>query len=329
MSIRTHPIIAWPVGKIKQIWAWTNEILQKPRIRRLLTIFVVVLSFAFMGYFVFRNWQQLEQYRQHLQAYYPLLFLAFLLYPTGLVPNAVGWHNIMRRLDGLRSFRLNARIYCYSCLPRRIPGSVWHIAGRAYLNREQGVPHSLTLLGTLLEWILLVVSGLLVFLLSHLSPQARSMDAQGFRPSVALLLLVPLVVLLLPPVFNRLLGYLLRKADYEGQIALSAPDLLVLITIYVVAWIAGGIVLYTLILALYPLSPAQLPAVIGAWAGAGAVGLVAAYLLQGLGINEVTLAILLSGMMPLPIAAVAAILMRILLTISEVAWPLLWARFLR
>jgi maltose alpha-D-glucosyltransferase/alpha-amylase len=68
MSVQTHPIVARFARKAKQIWAWINRALQDPRIRRLLTVSVVVLSFAFMGYFVFRNWQQLEQYRQHLQA---------------------------------------------------------------------------------------------------------------------------------------------------------------------------------------------------------------------------------------------------------------------
>ena len=311
-------------------WAKANvkRVLQDPRLRSLIVVVVVVLSFAIMGYLVYRNWHELEPYRQHLQVHYPLIILAFLLYPAGLVPNAIGWHAIMSRLGGLPDFKANARIYCYSCLPRRIPGGVWHIAGRAYLNKEQGVPHALTLLGTSLEWVLLVVSGLLVYLLSNLSPLLKSAEGSGLSPGVALVLFVPLLALLFPPLLNRIVNFLLRKFGVQQHLAIRVYDILALLAVYLIAWTMGGVVLYVLIRALFPLPLATLPAVIGAWGGAGALGFVAAYFLQGLGVREVTLSVLLGSFMPLPIAIIASILFRILLTVGEVVYPLLWVRFL-
>jgi glycosyltransferase 2 family protein len=291
-------------------------------------VVVVVLCFAFMAYIVATNWQQLEPYGEHLRLHYHLLLVAFMLYPTGLVPNTVAWHYIMVHLGGAAKFKTNARIYCYSCLPRRIPGGVWHIAGRAILNKEQGVGHAKTLLGTSLEWLLLVVSGMLVYLASHLSPAGRALESVGLDPAAALALTVPLLVLLLPPVLNRIVRIVVRSGD-EQLVALKASHVLKLVAIFVVAWCMGGLILYLVLLAFSPLPLSSLPVVVGAWGGAGAAGLVAAYILQGLGVHEATLALLLTSVVPLPMAIVASILMRILLTAGDVLWPLFWLRFLR
>jgi hypothetical protein len=290
---------------------------------------VVAFSFAVMGYLVYRNWPQLREYRYHLREHYPLIVLSFLLYPAGFVPTAIGWHKIMKIVGGPSVFKVNARIFCYSCLARRVPGGVWHIAGRAVLNKEHGVPHSLTVLGSALEWTLMVMSGLLIYLLTTLLTVSRNTVDGGLSPGVALVLLLPLLILLSPPVINRMLRFALKK--WHGQVYqdISPVDILGLMSAYAVAWIAGGVLLYILIGALYPLAVTMLPAVIGAWAGASAMGLIAAYLIQGLGVREVTLAAILSVFMPLPVAIVTSVLFRLVLTAGEVVWPLVWAWLLR
>ena len=326
-------------ARLKSAWAWVRANVeaasQNRWLKRLTVTAVLVLSFSFMGYLVYRNWQQLEAYRQYWRMHYPMILLAFALYPTGLVPNVVGWHVLMKRLGGLSSFRANAQIYCYSCLPKQLPGGVWHIAGRAYLNQEQGIQARVTLLGSSVEWVLLIASGLLVYLLSGLvqipaggMPSTGGDRATGLNPGVALALLAPLLIVLCPPVFNRLVSWLLTRLRRPKLPPLGLSDLLVLLGIYVVAWTMGGVVLYVLSQAIVPLSPAALPAVIGAWGGAGAIGFFAAYFLQGLGIRDVTLALLLSNLMPLSAAVVVSILFRLLITVGEIVWPLLWARLL-
>jgi hypothetical protein len=311
------------------IQAKANRLFHNPWFRRVLAGSVVVFSFAVMGYLVYQNWPQLREYRYHLREHYPLIILSFLLYPTGFVPTVIGWHKIMKYVGGVSVFKINARIYCYTCLARRIPGGVWHIAGRAYLNKEQGVRHSLSVLGSALEWTLMVMSGLFVYLLTTLLPVSGNRADGGLSPGVAFALLLPLIILLSPPVINRTLRFVLKK--WHGQVYqdMSPADVLGLMSVYLLAWIAGGMLLYILIRALYPLAVTMLPAVIGAWAGASAMGLIAAYLIQGLGVREVTLAVMLSAFMPLPVGIITSILFRLLLTAGEIVWPLVWARFLR
>lgn len=144
-------------------------------------------------------------------------------------------------------------------------------------------------------------------------------------PVVAGLFLVPLLILLYPPAHNRLFGYLLRRLHYTGEVSLAPRVSAGLLLIYGLAWILGGIDLYLLANAVQPVPLELLPAVIGAWAASGAVSFVASYLVQGMGLTEVTLAALLSSYLPLPVAIVISILFRILLTICEVLWALLLA----
>lgn len=76
----------------------------------------------------------------------------------------------MAGIGAMPRLKVNARIYCYSTLPKRIPGVIWYIASRAQLYKEEGVARSVTILGTILETALLIISALLIYLLSLLFP---------------------------------------------------------------------------------------------------------------------------------------------------------------
>jgi len=289
-----------------------------------LRVAVVLVVMAFVSYAVHRNWSELEHYEWSADYRYVLLAVAVFVpcYLTVLL----AWHAIMSSIGATNSLRLNAEVYCLSSLPKRIPGVVWYIASRVQLYRERGVAGSITLVGTLLETVLLIVSALLVYLLSLLVPSLTS-PTQSLRPAVALALLLPLLAVLHPAVFNRGFGLLLRKLRYEGRLALTWGRSLRLVAVYLPAWILGGIDLFILANAIHPVSVRFLPAVIGAWAASSAVSFVAGYLVQGLGIAEVTLAALLSSIVPLPVGLVISLCFRVLLTLGDtlLALALAWA----
>ena len=89
------------------------------------------------------------------------------------------------------------------------------------------------------------------------------------------------------------------------------------------SWLAGGIVVYLLIAAVYPVSLAQLPSTIGAWSLSGMVSVVAAFLPVGLGLRELALGLLLSSFLPDGLGIVVAVIARLLFTLYEVLWALL------
>jgi uncharacterized membrane protein YbhN (UPF0104 family) len=301
-----------------------TELTRSKRFRIVFNVIAGLVIIAFLIYGVYANWDELKQYEWTLD--YRYLLLAGGLYGICFLSVMLGWHRVMASLGGMTSLRINARIFCYSSLPKRIPGVVWYIASRVHLYRQEGVSGSVTMLATGLETALLIASGLLVYLGSLLF-RVSSRSAESLSPLVATLLLVPFLVLLHPAVFNRAIGFLLRKLRREVEVSLSGRQSAGLVLLYVPAWILGGLDLYLLANAIYPVALDHLPAVIGAWAATGVVGILASYLVQGLGVTEVTLAVLLSGFLPAPVAIAISIFFRILLTVGEVVWALLLAWF--
>jgi hypothetical protein len=119
---------------------WVKQLRKPKSIKPILGIVTSGLSFLFLTYYVYTNWNQLSCYQWN--ADYRFLSLSFVTYPLGFLLPLYAWHRMMRRLGEISDFRVNAKIYCYSCLPKRIPGGVWYIAGRVYLYKERGIAGS-------------------------------------------------------------------------------------------------------------------------------------------------------------------------------------------
>lgn len=276
----------------------------------------------FLAYGLYANWESLRQHEWTI--HYGYLALACAVYGLCFLTVLLAWNGIMSSIEAMRDWRVNARIFCYSSLPKRIPGVVWYIASRVHLYKKEEVARSITLVGIALETTLLFVTALMVYLSSLFFPIAVR-SAARLPPTVALLLLLPALSLLVPAVLNRVVERLLSVVHYPGRLSLKPGNLLGLTGLYLLAWVLGGVDLYLLARAVYPVPPDLLPAVIGAWAASSAISYLASYIVQGMGVSEVALSVLLSSYLPLSVAIVIAILFRILLMVGEVAWALLLA----
>lgn len=280
--------------------------------RFLLTALLIVPALAFIGYRSARNWDQIRDYRWTFHPGFAALALAG--YVLALLCVLWAWNRLMGRLAGFTNLGENARILCLSNLPKRIPGSIWYMAGRAYLYGQHGVAVSATLTAMALEIALTTVAGLVTYLLTL--PLVAGAGTP-LRLGIALGLLLLLGIGLQPALFNRALAFLLRKLGSQTQIRIDYRDLGIPLLIYVLAWCVGGATLYATIRAIYPLSWPQLPAVVGTWAASGAIGLLASTFLFGFGVREVALSVLLAALMPQPLAVGVAILFWFLLTIGD------------
>jgi hypothetical protein len=291
------------------------------RVRLAASAGLMAASLLFMVYTVYRGWDTLQEHLAHLN--YWLLGAALLAYPLGFIPVLWGWHTIMGRVGGCQDIRTNVRLYSLSCLPRRIPGSIWYIASRLVLYRERQVSYGTTLAATAIETVLLVLSGLIIYVLSLLLTPAQLNPRLRGAAAVALVLAVGVVAW--APILNRGLRWLLGRLGIPGTVDLRPRHVLRILGVFGLAWVGGGLVLYILVSGVTALLAGQLPLLIGVWGAAGAISLVAGLLVQGMGLREVTLAVLLSGYVPLPVAVVISILFRLVLTVGELMWALIFA----
>lgn len=310
-----------------------ERILERPQrgtrgwwLRVAVGVALLVVSLFFLGYVLYRGRETLWDTLRQVDA--RLLGLAFLLYPLGLVPVSWAWHRLMARLGGCPDWHTNVRLYNLSSLPKRIPSSAWYIASRVVLYRDQGVDSALTLTATALETIWLVLSGLSIYLLSlpfgDLAGETAQTDGRLVVVAGACLALT-LASPLWSPLLLRGARWFLARLGISVAVQLNARDVPPLLGLAGLAWVGGGVVLYVLANAVTPVPLAHLPALIGAWAAAGAVSLSAGLLVSGMGLREVTLTVLLGNLVPLPVAVAIALLFRVLLMVGEFVWALVFA----
>lgn len=283
----------------------------------LLALAMVALTLLFWGYGLYTNWSKLGQYEWRTD--FRFLFLAFALFPAGFLPTLYGWHRIMSYFAKGTDFKVNAKIYCYSTLPRYIPGVVWYVAGRSLLYKEKGVPPSITILATALETVLLTISGLTLALLSI--PSISDLTLGGKPSSLILALLIPSTILLLPRVLERTLRFFTTLPEDEVSPRLTHLEIVLLLVVYGIAWLGGGLLLYSLANAIYRVEP--LTAMIGIWAASGVASFLFAFL-GGSGLREVTMSGLLAFYVPLPVAIAISLLSRVIIMVAEALWVVLF-----
>jgi len=296
--------------------------------RLALGLLVVGFPLLLLAGIIAGNWGQLTSYTWRLR---PLpLVLSLALYVAGVGLGVLEWSLIMGRLAGVRSLRKNAKIYSYSTLAKHLPGIYWYVAGRMLLYDAEGVAKATTAAGAALELASTILSGLLVYMLSLpfcLGNYLAGLPAIWRSGYLGLLIAILGVVLLRPSLVSTVLSRLARfLGRQEVSVTFGTRDTLTWLALHSLAWVVGGVVLYLLITALQPFPWMSLPATINMTAAAGLVGIVAFIFPSGLGIREITLAYLLSFYVPLPVAAILALLFRLWVVVGDLLWALLAVR---
>ncbi len=290
-------------------------------LRVLLFLFLVVPAVAYIGYQTWKNWDQLVSYRWSIRP--GLWALSFLAFTAALGCTLVAWSRLVGRLGVGVRFRTNARIYCLADLSKRLPGFIWYMASRVLLYQGEGVAASIPLAGSALEMALMATTGVLTYFLTL--PFTGAAFSGGLRLLVAGAVLLVSAILLQPAVFNRLVGFFLRRLGSQMQVRIAYRDILPLIPVYLLAWALIGVTLYLISCAVYPLPLEVVPTMIATWAASGTLTMLISSFLFGFGTREVTLSVFLAAMMPQPIAVVVALIFSLSLLVGELIWTGIFA----
>ncbi|MGB3906152.1 MAG: hypothetical protein WBB22_14670 [Anaerolineae bacterium] len=299
---------------------WTGNSVVKKSI----WVSTVVVSLGILAYWVYTGRQQLLEYRWSISLV-PLL-LCFFTRSGALLLSAIAWGSVMRRLGDNTPFSRNLKLYCYTSLIRRLPTPIWFVGGRLYLYQREGVAKALTSTGIILEAGLMVFSGMLV--LAFTLPLYLRDVVHG-QHIVAVIALLPLVVVVVrPSVLINLINFLLTRLHRDPlAFSLHWRDTVRWIILYCCIWVTGGFILFFLINAFFALNVSHFGEVLGIWTLTGLVGFVRFLVPIGVGLREVTLAYMLSFLMPLPVAVVISLASRVWLALNDVFWVVIASRF--
>jgi hypothetical protein len=223
------------------------------------------------------------------------------------------WQNTLLRLGSHMSIAKAIHIWFLSQIVRYAPGNVWHLLGRAYLTREEGIPTQHLSLSMVFELMQTITAGLLVAALSLLFwPQ------QNVFGLWTLLLIPSLVFYTWPQFLQYPLEWVLKRTGRSfSPMVLSRYDLFTLLPGYCLTWLFYGCGLYLVARSIYPLPISAFPAITGIFAIAWVVGFLSFITPSGLGVREGILGYLLSTLMPVPVALLLAVLARVWLTLAE------------
>lgn len=293
--------------------------------KRLLRIFQfllialwVILIYLIIDYF-WKNKDLIFPYYSNIIILH--LLIAFLFYLGSFFFAIWGWSSIINKFGEGISWWKNVQIYCATLVARRIPGTIWYIGGRLIFYELLGLSKTKILVSSGVELVVIFLSGVLVGIPLISFSGRMSIPSQLILVSTGIML----GSLLVYPLSKR---YSRKKWGFDILERVNLKTSLFWIILYGLMWIFGGLMLFELMTSLSLVNPSEMPFIIGAWTIAGTAGLLTFFLPSAFGATELALAFLLSQFLPLPVAGVIAIIMRLLtlffeLIISMITYPFL------
>jgi hypothetical protein len=287
--------------------------------RTALTALLVLFTFAVIAQIFISNRDLLASHEWELRPEWLAYSLIFFL--LDLLLSLWVWHLLVSRLANYSNLRQSSRIVLRSNLARRVPGAVWYIANRAVLYQEVGVSKTAVSLLSALELAFFIISGILTTLLTLPFWILPGDILSEISAAWWLLLLLPAGAFLVHP---RILGKIWQKLSKQGMAQrLNWWDTSIWLGLYILIWVLGGFVLFCVLNLFQPITINHLIMIIGVWTLANTISLAGLITFSVFGLREVSLIVLLSPIVPTPVALIIAVTIRLIWLTGELLASLL------
>jgi glycosyltransferase 2 family protein len=286
---------------------------QKPRKSRLIIRIVVVFIWAVcLGLVLWGGWKSRTILLPYLiNANYFRFIGVFIAYLGSLLAAIIGWSAIMHSFHRGISWWKNTQIYCLTLAARRLPGTFWYVGGRLVIYKQLGVPRKVTAVASSIEFIVSLISGAILGMIILLS----SGNSLPIQIVIAIVIGSLIGIMILHP---SVLRTILNRDGNKLVQTIRLQNFLVWFLANIIMWVLGGLMIGQILLAFQPHATINILFIVGAWTLSGTAGLLTFFLPSSFGVTEVTLAVLLSQIMPLPLAGAIAILTRLVTILFEV-----------
>jgi hypothetical protein len=285
------------------------------RRRRGLEIAIGAAFAVFLGWAVVRQWPRVEAVIGQLSA--PVIAGSAAAALAGIWCSFLSWRAVLADFGSQVPLAGGMRIFFLGQAGKYVPGKVWPILAQVRLGRDYQVPGRASAAAAVVFLLIVLGSALLVGVC--LLPV---LGAGAVGPFWWVLLALPVaLVVLWPPVLNRLLAQVLRWARRDPlPQPLSAAGIGRAVGWALGMWLLYGVHLWALLAALGADAPALLLRSTGAFAAAWAIGFLLVVAPAGFGPREIALVVLLGSVTTGPAALVAAVVSRLVLTLGDLAW---------
>ncbi|MCK0116274.1 methyltransferase domain-containing protein [Isoptericola sp. S6320L] len=230
----------------------------------------------------------------------------------------LSWRAVLADLGSRLGARSAVSVFGISQLGKYVPGGVWNIVAAAEVGADHGVPRRRTMTATAVATGVGVVSGAVVGVVA-----LPFLAADALGPWAWTLWLLPaVVVLLLPPVLNRLLGVALRLARRAPlDRPLSWTGLGAAAAWAVLGWVLAGVQVWLLATGLGMATGVRtLALAVGGYALAWMVGFLLVVVPAGAGARELVLLAVMAGTVPHAELLLVVLVSRVLVTLADLAF---------
>lgn len=289
---------------------------RRSRLRRGLEAVVVLAFVGFITWAVVRQWAQVAEVIGDLSP--GSVALSGLAALAGIWFSFLCWRAVLADLGSRVPTTAGMRIFFVGQVGKYVPGKVWPILTQIRLGRDYQVPGRASAAAAFIFMLMVLGTGLLVAVCT-----LPVLGAGAFGRYWWVLLALPLSALALwPSVLNRGLDLVTRLAGREPMPRpLTAAGIGRAVGWAVVMWLLFGVHLYALLGGLQVDAPQLLLRSIGAYAGSWAIGFLLLVAPAGMGPREVALVLLLASTTDQPVALVAVVVSRLLMTAGDLLWP--------
>ncbi len=274
-------------------------------------VFVGVIVVVLAG-----QWQQARPLLGRLEV--PAVLASFALVLAGIYATFRSWRAALANLGATLPHTGAMRVFYLGQLGKYLPGTVWPAVTQMRLGRDYRVPPRASGAAVVVFMLMLIGTGLLVGV-----PVISLLGRDAADEYHWLVLVLPvLVVALAPPVLNRAMALALRLARRPPMPApLSLGGILQVAGWAIVSWLCYGVHVYLLARQLGADGGALLLLqCTGAFAAAFASGPLLLIVPAGAGVREAALLLLLGSTVTAPVAAVIAVVSRLLFIVGDLVW---------
>lgn len=294
------------------------------RLKKLFSYIFIATVFGFLFFNIGKSWSELKVtlFIVKKENILPIAISFLLLYPV----NSIAWHFVTQALGLKTAILKNIKLWMLSNSARFLPGGFWQYAFRIYLGKESGFGTALAASAVLVESLFtLAVGSLIILLIFTFGRLPGSFSFPLYILGILIFLPALFSLLTRPKILQKVLRIMARFSKKKitiAEINLPSRWILPLGLLFSLEFFLPGTILFFLTRSFTELSLTLYPVFIGIFAASFLAGYVVFFVPSGLGIQEASIAGLLSLFISFPLAAAIAVVFRFIMLLSE-AWFLI------
>lgn len=286
--------------------------------KKFLSWLFVLIVLGFLVHKISLNWSDFVAVKWNINL---ISLIGLMILWTGLFTVLTfSWHYLVTALGGQTRYRDNARVWVLANAARFLPGTIWQYVGRLRLSSSYGIPIAISSRALVMESLLNLIAGLMVLVGSSFV-----LDLAVFQLRLYLLggLSLGIVILLMLVNNSAVINFISKVTKLEklklltDMNKLSVINWLVLLSLLMLQFVIAGTMLFLLTTMIFPLSAEFLPYAIVIYTFSWLLGYIAFLAPAGLGVQELSMATLLSFYLPVGLAGGLAIAFRVVSMLVE------------